>query len=89
MQFPWAPVQSPTGILNCPQLRARAYFQEIAHPDAARPLRYPKLPFKFSEPLGTPCRRAPAAGEDNRRIYHEELGISESGLKTLAAQGII
>jgi benzylsuccinate CoA-transferase BbsE subunit len=89
MQFPWAPVQSPTQILNCPQLKARDYFQDIAHPEAARPLRYPKLPFKFSEPLGTPCRRAPAAGEDNRRIYHEELGISEGDLKILAAQGII
>ena len=89
MQFPWAPVQSPAQILDCPQLKARDYFQNIRHPDSARPLRYPKLPFKFSKPVSIPCRRAPAVGEANRRIYHEELGISEDELKKLAAQGII
>jgi crotonobetainyl-CoA:carnitine CoA-transferase CaiB-like acyl-CoA transferase len=89
MRFPWAPVQSPARILDCPQLKARDFFQEIRHPGSDRPLRYPKLPFKFSESLPIPCKRAPMAGEDNRRIYHQELGISEAELKILAAQGII
>jgi benzylsuccinate CoA-transferase BbsE subunit len=89
MQFPWAPVQSPTRILDCPQLRARNYFQDIEHPDIGRPLRHPKLPLKFSDAMPAPSRRAPVAGEDNRKIYHKELGISEGKLKTLAAQGII
>jgi benzylsuccinate CoA-transferase BbsE subunit len=89
MQFPWAPVQSPIQILNCPQLKARDYFQEIRHSDIARPLRHPKLPLKFSESMPGPFRRAPAAGEDNRKVYQEELGISKAELKILTAQGII
>jgi len=89
MQFPWAPVQSPIQILNCPQLKARDYFQEIRHSGIARPLRHPKLPLKFSEPMPGPFRRAPAAGQDNRKVYQEELGISKAELKILTAQGII
>ena len=89
MQFPWAPVQSPTQILDCPQLKARNYFKDIEHPDTGRPLRYPKLPLKFSETMPAPSNRAPVAGEDNYKIYHEEMRIPEGELKILAAKGVI
>jgi benzylsuccinate CoA-transferase BbsE subunit len=89
MQFPWAPVQSPTQILSCPQLKARDFFMDITHPDFTRPLRYPRIPLKFSEPLRDPDKRAPLAAEDNRTIYCQELGISEGEFKRLSSEGVI
>jgi crotonobetainyl-CoA:carnitine CoA-transferase CaiB-like acyl-CoA transferase len=89
MQFPWAPVQSPTQILSCPQLKARDFFTNIKHPDITRPLRYPKIPFKFNESLPASAKRAPLVAEDNRTIYCQELGISERELKRLLSEGVI
>jgi crotonobetainyl-CoA:carnitine CoA-transferase CaiB-like acyl-CoA transferase len=89
MQFPWAPVQSPTQILSCPQLKARDFFMDIIHSDITKPLRYPKIPLKFSQPLCDPAKRAPFVAENNRIIYCQELGISEGEFKRLSSEGVI
>lgn len=89
MRFPWAPVQSPKHIIDCPQLKDRKFFADIEHPQEEDTLKYPWLPYRFSPPVSTPHRRAPRIGEDNIQIYHKELGFSKNELKVLSAKGII
>ena len=89
MCFPWAPVQTPKQITNCPQLKSRKFFVDIAHPEENDTLPYPWFPYKFSPPLATPYRRAPRTGEHNAHIYIKELGFSENELNLLSAKGVI
>jgi len=89
MRFPWAPVQSPEGIMACPQLKARKFLEDIEHPEGHDAVKYPRLPYKFNPPVSMPHRRAPRIGEDNLQIYHKELGLSKNELKVLSAKGVI
>lgn len=89
MRFPWAPVQSPKDILNCPQLEARGFFTDVQHANIPFALRYPRLPFILSGATTKPTRHAPLTGEDNIEIYQNELNISEDHLKILSSEGII
>jgi len=88
MGFPWAPVQSPKEIVNCPQLNERKFFIGVENPHEGGVLKYPGLPFKLSEPVSTPSRRAPRSGEDNFDIYVKELGFSEEELNALSKKGV-
>ena len=74
------PVNSPADLLADPFLNERGFFREIEQPALGRPLRYPGPPFHFGErQIGT-WRPAPAAGQDNRALLVEELGMSETAL---------
>jgi benzylsuccinate CoA-transferase BbsE subunit len=88
MRFPWAPVLSPKEVVDNPQLRAREFFSDVQHPELNRSLSYPGLPFKSSISTNR-LSRAPLIGEDNVRIYQEELGLSEEELKRLSSMGVI
>jgi crotonobetainyl-CoA:carnitine CoA-transferase CaiB-like acyl-CoA transferase len=47
------------------------------------------LHYRFSKcPLGR-WKRAPLIGEDNIKIYQEELGLSEAELQRFSSMGII
>ena len=63
-------VQDPRDLLDCPQLKARGYFAEVAHP-VTGPLRHPGAPVRLN---GTPWelrRRAPLLGEHTAEICAE------------------
>lgn len=89
MRFPWAPIRSPNEILSCPQLKARKFFITIEHPVLGSVLTYPGLPYRFSRRYSMPHKRAPLLGEDNVRVYREELGLSHEEFETLSGKGII
>ena len=89
MHLPWAPVHSPKRVLSCPHLKARKFFQVIKEPYLAGGLAYPGLPFKLSGGFSSPDHRAPHIGEDNIRVYKEELGLSEEDLAGLISEGVI
>ena len=85
MGFPWAPVQSPRDALKSPQLKARTFFLDVDHPESGTSVRYPHVPYKSSRSLGKRWKRAPSRGQDNARIYREELGLSDKDLEELAS----
>ncbi|MDY6967654.1 MAG: CoA transferase [Spirochaetota bacterium] len=89
MQFPWAPVHSPKDLLDNPQLKERNFFIDIFHPEIKRSLRYPGMPYKFSFNYIQPKKSAPAVGQDNKKIYQDELRISAKELNDLALLNII
>lgn len=89
MGFPWAPVSSLKETLTSPQLKARGFFQKVEGPVMSDDLKFPGLPFKFSEEISIPRKRAPRIGEDNRKIYGEVLGLDEQDLIALASEGVI
>jgi crotonobetainyl-CoA:carnitine CoA-transferase CaiB-like acyl-CoA transferase len=83
MRFPWAPVQMPSEIIECPQLSARNFFVEQDCPETGITLTYPGAPYHCSIRSDLPAEPAPRPGEHNERIYRQELGISEKNLKRL------
>ncbi len=88
MRFPWAPVQSPNEVLDCPQLNARNFFVNRDYPESGIALKYPGLPYKIRGALDLQDRPAPLAGEHNQLIYRQELGISQKTLKRLYSRKV-
>lgn len=89
LRFPWAPVRSPGEVLACPQLLARDFFKEVEHRESGRTLRYPGVPCKYGMPVPEEWKPPPRLGEHNRRIYHEEMGMSLQEMETLHSLGVI
>ena len=89
LQFPWAPIYSPQRVMENPQLRARGFFKDVDHPELGTTLEYPGLPYRFGQAPSVPMKRAPSPGEDNLRIYRDELGLSEKEIERLSSMKII
>jgi crotonobetainyl-CoA:carnitine CoA-transferase CaiB-like acyl-CoA transferase len=89
MRFPWAPVQSPNEILDCPQLNARNFFVKRDYKESGIALKYPGKPYKISGGFNSQNKPAPLPGEHNEMIYKQEFGISEKTLKRLYRQNVI
>ncbi len=89
MRFPWAPVCSPNEVLSSPQLRARRFFKDIRGPENPQALKYPGVPYRFSQGFSIPNKRAPLIGEDNIKIYREVLGLSWEDIASLSSKGLI
>ena len=89
MRFPWAPIRRPDEILGCPQLKEREFFVDFEHRELGSLLKYPGLPYRFNFCHAIPRKRAPLPGEDNRRVYRGELGLSTEEFETLSRKGII
>lgn len=89
MGFPWAPVQSPVEVLETPQLKARDFFIPLYDEETGKTLPCPGLPFRFNSKNLPFLKIASAVGEDNMRIYRDELGLTDHALSKLVAEGII
>jgi formyl-CoA transferase len=83
------PVSSPQDIVDNPQLQARQYFQDVAHPDLDTPV---TLLGPFVQASATPLqyrRLPPQMGEHNLDIYRDELGLTHAELLRLREIGAI
>ena len=85
------PVATPADILAHRQLAARAYYDQIKHPDLGVTVPYPG---NFVKDLTDPTRigtrrRAPQIGEHNPEILGDELGLSARDLARLTERGVI
>jgi crotonobetainyl-CoA:carnitine CoA-transferase CaiB-like acyl-CoA transferase len=87
LRAPLAYMHTLEDLTKSPQLQARAYLQEVDHPEAGR-LTYPGPPFRMGE---APARmgRAPLLGEHNEKVYGERLGLGRRDLVRLRANGVI
>jgi crotonobetainyl-CoA:carnitine CoA-transferase CaiB-like acyl-CoA transferase len=85
---PVGKVMQPHEQPDLPQLAARGFFEELAHPVIGSS-RYSTLPMRFSRgPEKVHERHAPLLGEHNR-VLLGELGLSPKEIDTLEADGII
>jgi len=73
-------VSSPEDLAKNPQLNARGWFQDIAHPELNDTLRYPGPPYRLSETPWRITRRPPLLGEHNDEV----LAAVGAGLQTRA-----
>ena len=84
-----APISTIDEVVDSPQLAARAYWQEMEHPELGRTVRYPGPFVKFSATPLAYRRRPPTVGEHNQEIYRGELGFTEQQMNELQAKGVI
>lgn len=89
MRLPWAPVSPLEDVFCSAQLKERQFFTAVDHPQSGQMLECPGMPYKFNGfSLGC-MRHAPLLGEDNERVYHDELGLSHEEIKRLESQKVI
>jgi crotonobetainyl-CoA:carnitine CoA-transferase CaiB-like acyl-CoA transferase len=87
--IPAAPVTSAALLPRNPQLRARRFFETVAHPVVGTH-QHPGLPLRTSERAGSWYTRAsPTLGEHNEDILTQLLGLSSADIEQLQADGII
>ncbi len=87
--FGWAPVFSPSEIVESKQLAGRDYWVRVAHDDLGESFIYPGALYKLSE---TPWRqrgRAPHVGEHNEEIYSGLLGMDAPELRRLKLKMVV
>ncbi len=85
---PVGKVMQPHRQPDLPQLAARGFFEEVAHP-VAGPARYSTLPMRFSRgPERHHQRPAPLLGEHTGALL-SEVGLSAAKIRALEADGVI
>jgi CoA:oxalate CoA-transferase len=75
-------------IMNFKQFTAREFFVDMEHKEAGK-LRYPGVPYKFSEVKRESPTAAPLLGQHNEEVYCQRLGYTKSDLIKLKGSGII
>lgn len=86
--IPSGPINTVPEALNSPQTAAREMVTEIEHPTVGT-MRMLGLPIRLD---GTPAsirRHPPSLGEHTSEILSEYLGMNESEIDRLSAQGIV
>jgi len=81
------PVATISDLLENPQLSARAFWQEVDHPELGTAITYPGAFVRLSEASCRIRHRAPLIGEHNEEIYEKELGLSKEELVVLKQAG--
>lgn len=87
-RFVFGVCQTPQDILECPQMEAREYFQELDHPAVGK-LKYPGGCFRMTESPARLVRPAPLLGQHNEEVYCGKLGYSTGDLLKLRELGVI
>ena len=88
-RIPYATVRPPEALVEDPQLNARGFFPEVAHPELGRTMPYPGGPFFFTVTPWRVARRPPLLGEHNTEIYHGQLGIDTQRIAAWEKEGIV
>ena len=84
-----APVNELPDVAASPQLAARDYWTDIAHPCLDATLRFPGAPVKLSATPWRLTRPAPLPGEHNAEVYGGLLGLRAAELDALRVKGVI
>jgi crotonobetainyl-CoA:carnitine CoA-transferase CaiB-like acyl-CoA transferase len=81
-------VQNAEELSRDPQLVARDFFVQLDHPVLSQAIS-DRSPIRFEEDHTVGWKAAPRLGEDNRSVFLELLGLTESKLSSYAEKGII
>jgi benzylsuccinate CoA-transferase BbsE subunit len=85
---PAAAIYAVDDLVASPQLAARDYFVNVEQPGWPRAARMPGAPYRLERTPWALQGPAPFPGQHNAQVYGD-LGLSESELGRLAAQGVI
>ena len=85
---PIGPLYTAKEILTDRQMAARGFIVEIEHPESGN-LKYPGVPYKFSEIVPELPVAAPLLGQHNEEIYCGRLGYTKHDLVKLGEAGVI
>ncbi len=85
---PAAPVNSSEDVLLDPDLVARGYWQRLNHP-VIGDLAIARPPFRFGGDDQPVLRRPPLLGEHTAEVAREVLGMSDSEIERLTAEGVL
>ena len=83
-----APVNTSEDLVHSAQMESRGFFAEVEHPEAGK-LKYPGVPYKFSETPSKVKLAAPLLGQHNESVYCGWLKYSKEELVKLKESGII
>ena len=81
-------VQTPSELVDCPQLESRDFFREIDHPVIGK-IKVPAELFKLSETPYQLRMPAPTLGQHNQEIYVEGLGYTQQEFCQLRQLNVI
>ena len=81
-------VQNAEDLAKDPQLMARDFFIHLEHPILGSTVS-DRSPIRFENDLTVGWKAGPLLGEDNRYVFLELLGLTESDLSSCAEKGII
>jgi crotonobetainyl-CoA:carnitine CoA-transferase CaiB-like acyl-CoA transferase len=81
-------VQNAEDLAHDPHLRAREFFVSLEHPILGETIS-DSSPIRFTEGSTGDWKAAPSLGEDNRYVYTELLGFTESEVSSYVEKGII
>ena len=81
-------VQNAEDLSKDPQLAARNVFVQLEHPVLGRTLS-DRSPIRFEEDSAADWNAAPQLGEDNRYVFLELLGLTESELSSYIEKGVV
>ncbi len=87
-RIPFGLVPSTKDLLECPQYKARGFFQEVDYPAVGK-IPVAGAPFKMTETPWAAVRGAPLLGQHNEEIYCQRLGYSREDLVLFREHGII
>jgi crotonobetainyl-CoA:carnitine CoA-transferase CaiB-like acyl-CoA transferase len=88
-RFQLGPCNTAADVLRHPQLAARGFWKEVAHPGLEDKLKYPGGAVMSSQGYVGVHRRAPLIGEHNDEIYRQLLGMSEGEVRTLKERRVV
>ncbi len=81
-------VQNAEDLSRDPQLTAREFFVQLEHPVLGK-TSSSRSPIRFEQDSTVDWKAAPLLGEDNRYVFLELLGLTESELSSYAEKGIV
>jgi crotonobetainyl-CoA:carnitine CoA-transferase CaiB-like acyl-CoA transferase len=81
-------VQNAEDLSKDPQLLARGFFIQLNHPLLGETVS-DRSPIRFEEDVTVGWKAAPLLGEDNRSVFLELLGLTESEWSSYAEKGIV
>jgi crotonobetainyl-CoA:carnitine CoA-transferase CaiB-like acyl-CoA transferase len=81
-------VQNAEDLSKDPQLMARRFFVQLDHPVLGKTVS-DRPPIRFEEDITVGWKAAPQLGADNRYVFLELLGLTESELSSYVEKGII
>lgn len=74
-------------LVASPQMQARGFFVEVAHPEVGT-LTYPGMPFR-SDAAAVTLSAAPRLGEHNAEMYGTWLGLAADRMEQLRQDGVV
>ena len=81
-------VQTPTELVDCPQLESRNFYREVDHPFIGK-IKVPAELFKLTETPYQLKMPAPTLGQHNQEIYVEGLGYTQQEFVQLRQLNVI